>query len=125
MLTKSRLLRVITFINGQTIDNNNNIHYNDTLLGMMSYQQEQNQVDGEKSIMLNPNEQQRRDYKEQVLEAGEVYCIDMIMSTGDGKVINNEYNSKVYNCILIRCIIGSSIRIAYYHLQKDRQQLPA
>jgi hypothetical protein len=90
-------------INGQTIDNNNNyIHYNDTLLGMISYQQEQNQVDGEKSIMLNPNEQQRRDYKEQTLEAGEVYCIDMIMSTGDGKVINNEYNSKAYNCILIR-----------------------
>ncbi|RKP05237.1 proliferation-associated protein 2G4-like protein, partial [Thamnocephalis sphaerospora] len=64
--------------------------------GMMSHQQKQNVVDGEKAIMLNPNEQQRRDYKECTFQAGEVYAIDMILSTGEGKARPSELRTTIY-----------------------------
>ena len=41
--------------------------------------------EGEKQIVLNPNAQQRKDIVKAVFEAGEVYTLDVLVSTGSGK----------------------------------------
>ncbi|KAI9591973.1 proliferation-associated protein 2G4-like protein [Syncephalis fuscata] len=92
MMTPGRSNKSIT----ETVDKIAAAYNVKAVEGMMSYQQEQNEVDGGKSIILNPNEQQRRDYKEEKIEAGEVYCIDMIMSTGDGKARPSQMRTTIY-----------------------------
>jgi curved DNA binding protein len=54
--------------------------------GMLSHQLIQNGLDAEKSIIINPNEQQKRAHSEFTLGKHEVYVIDILVSTADGKV---------------------------------------
>lgn len=55
--------------------------------GMLSCQQTQNVIDGKKRIILNPNEQQKRDFEAATFAENEVYGIDVLVSSGeDGKV---------------------------------------
>ena len=54
---------------------------------MLSCQQTQNVIDGKKRIILNPTEQQKRDFETVTFAEGEVYGIDILVSSGeDGKV---------------------------------------
>lgn len=56
-------------------------------IGMLSCQQTQNVIDGKKRIILNPNESQKREFETVTFAEGEVYGIDVLVSTGeDGKV---------------------------------------
>ena len=55
--------------------------------GILSCQQTQNVIDGKKRIILNPSEQQRRDFETVTFAENEVYGVDILISSGeDGKV---------------------------------------
>ena len=55
--------------------------------GMLSCQQTQNVIDGKKRIILNPSEQQKRDFEAITFAENEVWGIDILVTTGeDGKV---------------------------------------
>lgn len=44
-------------------------------------------IDGKKRIILNPSEQQKRDFESATFAEGEVYGVDILVSSGeDGKV---------------------------------------
>jgi hypothetical protein len=51
---------------------------------MLSCQQTQNIIDGKKRIILNPNESQKRDFESATFAEGEVYGIDILVSSGEG-----------------------------------------
>ena len=54
---------------------------------MLSCQQTQNVIDGKKRIILNPSEQQRRDFETVTFAENAVYGVDILISSGeDGKV---------------------------------------
>lgn len=56
-------------------------------IGMLSCQQGQNVIDGKKRIILNPGEQQKKDFETATFAENEVYGIDILVTTGeDGKV---------------------------------------
>lgn len=58
---------------------------------MLSCQQAQNVIDGKKRIILNPSEVQRKDFETATFAEGEVYGIDILISSGeDGKVRRKE-----------------------------------
>ncbi|KAK0193829.1 peptidase M24, structural domain-containing protein [Armillaria mellea] len=51
--------------------------------GMLSCEQKQNLIDGKKRIILNPSEAQKRDFEAVTFAEGEVYGIDILISSGD------------------------------------------
>ncbi|CAG0897293.1 unnamed protein product [Darwinula stevensoni] len=61
--------------------------------GMLSHQLEHLRIDGEKSIIQNPSEGQRKDHEKCTFEVHEVYAMDVLVSTGEG--IGREYDSRV------------------------------
>merc|ERR1712226_461985 len=64
--------------------------------GMLSHQLQQNVIDGEKTIIQNPNEAQRKDHKKCEFELHEVYGVDILISTGEGKAKERETRTTVY-----------------------------
>jgi curved DNA binding protein len=64
--------------------------------GMLSHQIVRNKIDGEKVIIQNPNEQQRKEHKECTFEVNEVYSLDIIVSTGEAKPRQSEQRTTVY-----------------------------
>ncbi|TFY81218.1 hypothetical protein EWM64_g2790 [Hericium alpestre] len=65
--------------------------------GMLSCQQTQNIVDGKKRIILNPSEQQKRDFETATFAEGEVYGIDILISSGeDGKARLEDSRTTIY-----------------------------
>ncbi|GBM41829.1 Proliferation-associated protein 2G4 [Araneus ventricosus] len=53
--------------------------------GMLSHQLKQYRIDGEKSIIQNPTEAQRKEHEKCEFEVHEVYAVDVLISTGEGK----------------------------------------
>jgi len=64
--------------------------------GWLSHQLEQNIIDGEKEIIQNPNESQRKEMKKYEFETNEVYAIDILISTGEGQGRDKDGKSTVY-----------------------------
>lgn len=68
---------------------------------MLSCQQTQNVIDGKKRIILNPSEQQKKEFETITFAENEVYGIDILVTTSeDGKVrlpilLLLAYNSKL------------------------------
>ena len=54
--------------------------------GMLSFQLQQGRIDGEKTIIQNPTEAQRKEVEKHEFETHEVYGVDVIVSTGEGQV---------------------------------------
>lgn len=54
--------------------------------GMLSHQLKQFRIDGEKSIIQNPTEPQRKEHEKATLDTYEVYAMDVLVSSGDGTV---------------------------------------
>ncbi|KAJ0178946.1 hypothetical protein K1T71_005721 [Dendrolimus kikuchii] len=52
--------------------------------GMLSHQLKQFRIDGEKSIIQNPSEAQRKEHEKATMETYEVYAMDVLISTGEG-----------------------------------------
>ncbi|KAJ3866041.1 MAG: proliferation-associated protein 1 [Lentinula lateritia] len=65
--------------------------------GMLSCQQTQNVIDGKKRIILNPSETQKRDFEAATFAEGEVYGVDILVSSGeDGKARVEESRTTLY-----------------------------
>ncbi|KAJ7170763.1 proliferation-associated protein 1 [Mycena crocata] len=65
--------------------------------GMLSCQQTQNVIDGKKRIILNPSEAQKRDFESATFAEGEVYGIDVLVSSGeDGKARMEEARTSIF-----------------------------
>ena len=62
--------------------------------GMLSCQQTQNIIDGKKRIILNPNETQKRDFEGAIFAEGEVYGIDILVSSGEGGKVCLKFASR-------------------------------
>jgi len=65
--------------------------------GMLSYQLEKDIIDGNKRIIQNPNEQQKKEGCEKCeFLVHEVYALDVLVSTGEGKPKESEVRTTVY-----------------------------
>ncbi|KAF8896457.1 peptidase M24, structural domain-containing protein [Infundibulicybe gibba] len=65
--------------------------------GMLSCQQTQNVIDGKKRIILNPSEAQKREFETATFAEGEVYGMDILISSGeDGKARLEESRTTIY-----------------------------
>ena len=53
--------------------------------GMLSHELKQFRIDGDKTIIQNPTEAQKKSQEKCEFEVNEVYAIDVLISTGDGK----------------------------------------
>lgn len=65
--------------------------------GMLSYQLEKDTIDGEKRIIQNPTEMQKREGCQKCeFLVHEVYALDVLISTGEGKPKESEVRTTVY-----------------------------
>ncbi|KAM7006076.1 proliferation-associated protein 2G4a [Tautogolabrus adspersus] len=64
--------------------------------GMLSHQLKQHVIDGEKTIIQNPSDQQRKDHEKAEFEVHEVYAVDVLISTGEGKARDGGYRTTIY-----------------------------
>jgi len=64
--------------------------------GMLSHQLKQFEIDGEKTIIQNPNEAQRKEHEKCTFDLHEVYAIDVLISTGEGVGREMETRTTVY-----------------------------
>lgn len=63
---------------------------------MLSHQLEQNRIDGEKTIIQNPSEAQRKEHDKFEFELHEVYAVDVLISTGEGQGKERDAKISVY-----------------------------
>jgi curved DNA binding protein len=64
--------------------------------GILSYQLKRNNYTTDKTIILNPNEQQRREQKSCEFNLYEAYAIDLIVSTGEGRTKTHDTRTTVF-----------------------------
>uniref|UniRef100_A0A8C4S055 Proliferation-associated 2G4, a n=1 Tax=Erpetoichthys calabaricus TaxID=27687 RepID=A0A8C4S055_ERPCA len=64
--------------------------------GMLSHQLKQHVIDGEKTIIQNPTDQQRKDHEKAEFEVHEVYAVDVLVSTGEGKAKDAGQRTTIY-----------------------------
>jgi len=64
--------------------------------GMLSHQLKQFRIDGEKSIIQNPSDAQKKEHEKCQFNLHEVYAIDVLVSTGDGKGREVDAKTTVY-----------------------------
>lgn len=64
--------------------------------GMLSHQLKQHVIDGEKTIIQNPTDQQRKDHDKAEFEVHEVYAVDVLISTGEGKARDGGLRTTIY-----------------------------
>lgn len=64
--------------------------------GMLSHQLLQHVIDGKKAIIQNPSETQRKDHEKCEFEIHEVYAVDVLVSTGEGKGREMDSRTTVY-----------------------------
>ncbi|KAI0322748.1 peptidase M24, structural domain-containing protein [Amylostereum chailletii] len=95
--------------------------------GMLSCQQTQNVIDGKKRIILNPAEQQKKDFETQTFAEGEVYGIDILVSSGeDGKARTEESRTTIYHrdhAVTYQLKMKTS-RAVFSEVQKKAGQFP-
>ncbi len=70
--------------------------------GMLSHQLKQFEIDGQKTIIQNPNEAQRKEHEKCTFELHEVYAIDVLVSTGEG-VVRRSVCGVDYRCLSFAC----------------------
>lgn len=61
--------------------------------GMLSHQLKQFKIDGEKTIIQNPNDAQKKEHEKFEFDQHEVYAMDVLISTGEG--VGKEADTKV------------------------------
>nr|CAG8462797.1 10437_t:CDS:2 [Entrophospora candida] len=72
------------------------IYGTNTVEGMLSYQQEKNIIEGKKQIILNPSDAQKRVHEVVEFSENEVYGVDILISTGEGKRKPSNKRTTVY-----------------------------
>ena len=63
---------------------------------MISYQMSRGTIDGEKKIYQNPSEMQRREIEKSEFALHEVYAVDVLVSSGEGKPRESDIRTTVY-----------------------------
>eukprot|EP01147_Barroeca_monosierra_P008648 gene8648-10300_t len=63
---------------------------------MLSFQMTQGQITGEKAIIQNPSENVKATHKECVFLENEVYALDILMSSGEGKAKQGDARTTVF-----------------------------
>ncbi|KAI5122766.1 hypothetical protein M0805_009848 [Coniferiporia weirii] len=95
--------------------------------GMLSCQQTQNVIDGKKRIILNPGEQQKKDFETVTFAENEVYGMDILVTTGeDGKARTEDAKATVYqrdSTITYQLKMKTS-RAVFSEVQKKAGSLP-
>lgn len=77
---------------------------------MLSHQLKQYRIDGEKTVIQNPNEAQKKEHEKFDLEVHEVYAMDVLVSTGEGVVSSLLRLLEFYRCqccLTCICIHGT------------------
>lgn len=64
--------------------------------GMLSHQLKQHIIDGEKAIIQNPTEAQRKEHERCEFDVHEVYAVDVLVSSGEGKGREQDAKTTVY-----------------------------
>jgi len=64
--------------------------------GMLSHELKQFRIDGDKTIIQNPTEQQKKNHEKCEFAVNEVYAVDVIISTGEGKGKELDSKSTIY-----------------------------
>jgi len=64
--------------------------------GMLSHQLEQNRIDGEKTIIQNPSEAQRKEHEKYEFALHEVYAVDVLISSGEGQGREKDAKITIY-----------------------------
>jgi len=64
--------------------------------GMLSHQLEQNKIDGEKTIIQNPTEAQKKEHDKFEFGLHEVYGVDVLISTGEGQGREKDAKITIY-----------------------------
>jgi len=64
--------------------------------GMLSHQLEQNKIDGEKTIIQNPSEAQRKEHEKYEFSLHEVYAVDVLISSGEGQGREKDAKITIY-----------------------------
>jgi len=64
--------------------------------GFTSHQVTKDVLDGEKTIFFNPIDSQKKEYKVDEFAENEVYTIDILISTGEGKARKSELKTTVF-----------------------------
>ena len=80
----------------EMIDRISNVYHCKPVEGMISYQMTRGVIDGDKKIYQNPNDVQRREIEKQEFALHEVYAIDVLVSSGEGKPRETEIRTTVY-----------------------------
>lgn len=66
------------------------------LEGMLSHNQERNVLTGPKEIIINPTDSQKSQVDSFEFEVGQVFGLDILISTGEGKVKQTELRTTIY-----------------------------
>jgi len=82
--------------------------------GMLSHQLQQNIIDGDKTIIQNPSEAQGKDHKKCEFELHEVYGVDVLISSGDGKAKEHETRTTVYKRTDLQYALKMKASRAFY-----------
>ncbi|CAF0843856.1 unnamed protein product [Adineta steineri] len=80
----------------EVIDRIASVYHCKPVEGMISYQMSRGIIDGEKKIYQNPSEMQRRDIEKQEFGLHEVYAVDVLVSSGEGKPRETDIRTTVY-----------------------------
>jgi len=81
----------------EMIDRIANVYHCKPVEGMISYQMSRGIIDGEKKkIYQNPTEMQRRESEKQEFALHEVYAVDVLVSSGEGKPRETDIRTTVY-----------------------------
>lgn len=59
------------------------------IIGMLSHEMKQYQLEGGKTIIQNPTDAQRKEHEKAEFAVNEVYEVDVSVTTGEGKVFVN------------------------------------
>jgi len=93
--------------------------------GMLSHELRQNEIDGEKTIIQNPNEAQRKEYEKVTFEANEVYGVDVLISTGEGQGREMQTRVSVYKRTLDQYMLKLKTSRAFFSEVQNKHGLMA
>uniref|UniRef100_A0A8C6QVX2 Peptidase M24 domain-containing protein n=1 Tax=Nannospalax galili TaxID=1026970 RepID=A0A8C6QVX2_NANGA len=63
---------------------------------MLSYHLKQHAIDGEKTIIQGPTDQQKKDCEKGEFEVHEIYALDVLISSGEGKAKDEGQRTIIY-----------------------------
>lgn len=93
--------------------------------GMLSNNQTQNKTDGDKQIILNPTDAHLSGFKRTDFGENEVWCVDILISSGEGKVRPLKTRTTIYKKTDIRYQLKmSAARAVYSEIQQKAGAFP-